>query len=249
MAKNIALESAINYTSFNNAILNYFRLNSNNSNIDNKPTEEDIQNAIIYIYSQLQKNVINKCEKIKDYAHITLQPWCDNNKKISYLTIGCHYLDENWNFNYLTLSTILLPMISSLTLKEIQKEIIRIIKKFKIDKRNKSFTTYSGGYVVDAIMNIKYPAKGKQFIDCLGFKCHNLLSFNACDNSYIQSKFDLLIKIQHIQIFLMCKYKDLDLETKMLDTTKILFKAFQDMGRFYYNFAIQIDYVHIYNGI
>lgn len=208
LARNIALWFARDNLPFNTVskegFENFCRAYKIISNEETLPCPETISGrALEDIYLQIKMKVKNLCEEIKHCINISFDAWTDNCKRISYITITAHFIDNEWRLNSLVLGTPMFPHPhTGINTKEAVDEILI---EFKLNGLKRICTTDRGANMLKAVREMEDSVQNT----CAGHGCHNLLTTDILKSEWITN---LISRMKTIYKHLIFKYHDLKLE-------------------------------------
>lgn len=140
----------------------------------------------------------------RDRLSLTLDCWTDNFRRISYITYTCHWIDEDWTLQQVSLGTS--PFPHPHTGDAIADDILKIFQQFEITDKVFRVTTDGGANIIKALKLI-----GLQRNPCIAHGLHNLINkdfFGNTDENAESCKF-LLEKLRKVHRSLLYKFDEL----------------------------------------
>ncbi|OXA42416.1 Zinc finger BED domain-containing protein 1 [Folsomia candida] len=169
------------------------------------PDEQTIGSAALNdVYNLTLGKVKAALSSAGDSVSITLDCWTDNYRRISYITYTCHWLDDLWKLQNISLGTS--PFPHPHTGEAIAADIQQTLKNFSLDGRIFRVTTDGGANIIKALKLC-----GLQRHPCLAHGMHNLIKKDFLDNGTedLKTCSEILKKIRAVHRSLLYKYDEL----------------------------------------
>lgn len=169
------------------------------------PDEQTIGSAALNdVYNLTLGKVKAALSSAGDGVSITLDCWTDNYRRISYITYTCHWIDDLWKLQNISLGTS--PFPHPHTGEAIAADIQQTLKNFSLDGRIFRVTTDGGANIIKALKLC-----GLQRHPCLAHGMHNLIKKDFLDNGTedLKTCSEILKKIRAVHRSLLYKYDEL----------------------------------------